>query len=274
MKKTDVLAAPISSSTCASSVRLAFGVNRLAEVSRSRCASSRIRTSTSFGRRVAVLVEVAELRAAGALADDAADVLGEGLAAGRVLRVVAELRQLADQVQRDDALAGAGAALDDRRPTSSPRGSPPEPPPGPIRTPRAARPAARTRCCAAIIAAVWSSSFLDGRYFDSSTRLMTAMPVAGAEVQVQEVGQLGRLVAGEEGIGLERLGVPIGPQLAGRVELHVVEVADRGQPDRIGVVEDGVVVEQPLLVAADLDRWMEHAPDLLADERLDAAVGR
>ena len=66
----------------------------------------------------------------------------------------------------------------------------------------------------------------------------------------------------------------IGPQLAIGVELVVVEVADGGQRDRIGLVEDRVVVEQPLLVAADLDRWVEDAPDLLADVQLDAVVGR
>ena len=49
------------------------------------------------------------------------------------------------------------------------------------------------------------------------------------------------------------MSVAIGPELAGRVELEVVEVTDGGQRDRIGLVEDLVVVEQPLLVAADLD---------------------
>jgi hypothetical protein len=72
---------------------------------------------------------------------------------------------------------------------------------------------------------------------------------------------------------VERLGVAIGPELAIGVVLVVVEVADGGQRDRIGLVEDRVVVEQPLLVAADLDRWMEDTPDALADEELDAVVG-
>ena len=53
----------------------------------------------------------------------------------------------------------------------------------------------------------------------------------------------------------------------------VVEVADGRQGDRIGLVEDLVVVEQPPLVVADLDRWVEDAPDLLADVQLDAVVG-
>ena len=34
-----------------------------------------------------------------------------------------------------------------------------------------------------------------------------------------------------------------------------------------------MVVEQPLLVAADLDRWVEDAADRLADVELDAVVG-
>ena len=65
----------------------------------------------------------------------------------------------------------------------------------------------------------------------------------------------------------------IGPELTGRVVLHVVEVADGRQHDAV-LVEDRVVVEEPLLVAADLDRWMEHAPNPLPDERLDAALRR
>ena len=62
---------------------------------------------------VAELVEVAELRLAGAAADDAAHVLGEGLAAGGVHGVVAALRELADEVERDDRLARARPALDE-----------------------------------------------------------------------------------------------------------------------------------------------------------------
>ena len=91
---------------------------------------------------------------------------------------------------------------------------------------------------------------------------------------VQELGQGIRLVAGVERVAVQRLGVAIGPELAIGVVLEVVEVADGGQRDRIGLVEDRVVVEQPLLVAADLDRWVEDAPDLLADVELDAVVGR
>ena len=97
--------------------------------------------------------------------------------------------------------------------------------------------------------------------------------VTGAQVEVEVLGELVGLVTGEEGIGGDRLRVAIGPQFAGRVEQEVVEVADGGEADRIGVVEDRVVVEQPLLVAADLDRWVEHAADGLAHERLDADVG-
>lgn len=62
---------------------------------------------------VAELVEVAELRLAGAAADYAAHVLGERLAAGGVHGVVAALRELADEVERDDRLAGARPALDE-----------------------------------------------------------------------------------------------------------------------------------------------------------------
>ena len=97
--------------------------------------------------------------------------------------------------------------------------------------------------------------------------------VALAQVDVEVGGQLVGLRAGEEGIGGQRIGVAIGPQLAGGVVRHVVEVADGGEADRIGVVEDRVVVEQPLLVAADLDRWVEHAADGLAHEGLDAELG-
>ena len=90
---------------------------------------------------------------------------------------------------------------------------------------------------------------------------------------VQELRELDRLVAGVERVAVQRLGVAIGPELAIGVELVVVEVGDGGQRDRIGLVEDLVVVEQPLLVAADLDRWVQLAPDLLADVQLDAVVG-
>lgn len=52
-----------------------------------------------------------------------------------------------------------------------------------------------------------------------------------------------------------------------------MEEADGGQRDRIGLVEDLVVVEKPLLVAADLDRGVEDAADPLADRQLNAIVG-
>jgi hypothetical protein len=65
----------------------------------------------------------------------------------------------------------------------------------------------------------------------------------------------------------------LGPELACRVVLHVVEVADGGEHDTV-LVEDRVVVEQPLLVTADLDRWVEHPADPLTDEGLDAAFRR
>jgi hypothetical protein len=67
--------------------------------------------------------------------------------------------------------------------------------------------------------------------------------------------------------------VALGPELAGGVVLHVVEVADGGQHDAV-LVEDRVVVEQPLLVTANLHRRMEHTPDPLPYERLDAALSR
>jgi hypothetical protein len=41
------------------------------------------------------------------------------------------------------------------------------------------------------------------------------------------------------------------PQLAGRVVGHAVEEADGVERHRIGLVEDGVVVEQPLLATSD-----------------------
>lgn len=90
---------------------------------------------------------------------------------------------------------------------------------------------------------------------------------------VQELRKGVRLVAGVQRVAVERLGVAIGPELAIRLVLEVVEVADGGQRDRIGLVEDLVVVEQPLLVATDLDRWVEDAPEALADGQLDAVVG-
>ena len=99
------------------------------------------------------------------------------------------------------------------------------------------------------------------------------LALAGRQVVVEELSQLDRLVAGVERVAVQRLGVAIGPELAIGIELVVVEVADGGQRDRIGLVEDLVVVEQPLLVVADLDRWVEDAPDLLADVQLDAVVG-
>ena len=91
---------------------------------------------------------------------------------------------------------------------------------------------------------------------------------------VEELGQLHRLVAGEERVAVEGLGVAIGPELVGRVVLEVVEEADGGEGDGIGLVEDRVVVEQPLLVSAHLDRWVQHAPHLLADVELHAVVRR
>ncbi len=65
----------------------------------------------------------------------------------------------------------------------------------------------------------------------------------------------------------------IGPELAIGIVWVVVEVADGGQRDRTGLVEDRVVVEQPLLVAADLDRWVEDPSEAVADDQLDAVVG-
>ncbi len=61
------------------------------------------------GRGVA---EVLEQRA-GPTADDLAQVLGERLGAGQVERVQAALGELGDEVERDDRLAGARAALDE-----------------------------------------------------------------------------------------------------------------------------------------------------------------
>ncbi len=66
----------------------------------------------------------------------------------------------------------------------------------------------------------------------------------------------------------------IGPELAIWLVVEVVEEADGGEGDGIGLVEDRVVVEQPLLVSADLDRWVQHAPHLLADVELHAVVRR
>ena len=113
MKKTDVLAAAMSSSTCGRSVRFAFGVKRLALVLAQPMRLVEDEDVDVVRIGVAELVEVAELRLAGAVADDAAHVLGEGLAAGGVHGVVAALGELADEVERDDRLAGARPALDE-----------------------------------------------------------------------------------------------------------------------------------------------------------------
>ena len=218
----------MSSSTCGRSVRFAFGVKRLALVSRSRCASSRMRTSTSFASALPNWLKYLNCDWPARAADDAAHVLGERLAAGGVHGVVAALRELADEVERDDRLAGARPALDEDD---------------------------RLLRIVVAIAGLRQDRFerdaLLVEEHELAVRLdhrrgvleqLAARPVLRLEharhdrrrprrrqVVVQELGQLVGLVAGEERVAVERLGVAIGPQLADRVELVVVEVADGGQ---------------------------------------------
>ena len=94
--------------------------------------------------------------------------------------------------------------------------------------------------------------------------------VAVAAVQALEevVREVVDQVAGEEGIGLQGIGVAWGEELAGGV-VHVVDVADRRQADA-ALVERGVRVEQVLLVSAHLDAGVEDASGGVANEGLDA----
>ncbi len=126
---------------------------------------------------------------------------------------------------------------------------------------------------AAIIAAVCSRSLRLGSVARLEDAGHDGLAAARAQLVVEELGERVRLVAGVERVAVERLGVAIGPELASRRRTGGCGGSDGGQRDRIGLVEDLVVVEQPLLVAADLDRWVEDAPDLLADVQLDAVVG-
>ena len=83
MKKTETFAARTRmSSIWACSLRLALGVKRLADVSRIRCASSRIRTSMSARRRSVSRKYLNWVEAR--RAHDAAEVLRECLGPGHV----------------------------------------------------------------------------------------------------------------------------------------------------------------------------------------------
>ncbi len=111
MKKTVTRLASRMSSIWALPVRAFAGVKRLVLIVRMRCASSRMATSSVS---VTVAVSRKYLNSAPARAtDDLAQVLGEGLGAGQVERAEPALGQLGDEVERDDRLAGAGAAFDE-----------------------------------------------------------------------------------------------------------------------------------------------------------------
>ena len=186
--------------------------------------------------------------------------------------VEAALRELADEVERDDRLAGARPALDEddrllRVVVAVTRG----------RQDRFERDPLLVEQHEVAVRLDHRRDVLEQLAARPVPREQHAshdrLALAGRQAVVQELRELDRLVAGVERVAVQRLGVAIGPELAIGVVLVVVEVGDGGQRDRIGLVEDLVVVEQPLLVAADLDRWVEDAPDLLADVQLDAVVG-
>ena len=75
----------------------------------------------------------------------------------------------------------------------------------------------------------------------------------------------------KSGIGLQVRGVLLGEQLFVRVVLKVVEPRDALEADAV-LVERRVVVEEPRLVVADLDRRMRNRAQPMPNECFNAAV--
>jgi hypothetical protein len=189
-------------------------------------------------------------------ADPLADGVGERRRAGRVVDGVAVGRELGDEVQRDDRLAGAGPAADDEHRLGVEVAGL-----GDLGEDRLEHHLLLVEQHVGRLALDHRRGVVEQLLVRPVLALPDAAqhaePAAVAEVVVEELHELGDPVAGEQRVDAEHVRVPWREQLGLVVVGEVVQVGAGAQLD-VAVVERLVRVGEVLLVLADLRRGVQR----------------